>query len=244
MRLHFHIHSAGAWSPLYQCLSDWQTWPTQPADAEQLAQAAPALKQVPAMQRRRFSKLTKMLLDVAFQCDAPSQCRTIFASRHGELNRTVDLLQDIVRQQPISPIGFSQSVHNTASGLFSILTGNRAPSTSIAAGEATLTQAFIEAYGQLTENNAPLLLVFGDEPVSDIYKEFTQEPELPLAIALQLSLCQDQVSGTQLIIETKPDASELAAAQPLSFGQFIHAIATQQALEGRLSQYLVQICHD
>ncbi|ABO25375.1 beta-ketoacyl synthase chain length factor [Shewanella loihica] len=244
MRLHFHIHSAGAWSPLYQCLSDWQTWPTPPADAEQLALAAPALKQVPAMQRRRFSKLTKMLLDVAFQCDAPAQCRTIFASRHGELNRTVDLLQDIVRQQPISPIGFSQSVHNTASGIFSILTDNRAPSTSIAAGEATLIQALVEAYGQLAEDNAPLLLVFGDEPVSDIYKEFTQEPELPLAIALQLSLCQDQVSGTQLVIETKPDATELAAAQPLSFGQVIHAIASQQPLEGRLNQYLVRICHD
>ncbi|CAM4160105.1 beta-ketoacyl synthase chain length factor [Shewanella aquimarina] len=244
MRLHFHIHSAGAWSPLYQQLRDWQTWPTPPTNAEQLAQAAPALKQVPAMQRRRFSKLTKMLLDVAFQCEVPPQSRTIFASRHGELNRTVDLLQDIVRQQPISPIGFSQSVHNTASGIFSILTDNRAPSTSIAAGEFTLSQALIEAYGLLAEDNAPLLLVFGDEPVSDIYKEFTKEPELPIALALQLSLAKEAPTGMQLLIETSPSTSELAEAPAIGFGQLIHAIAAKQPLEGRLNRYLLRICHD
>ncbi len=244
MRLHFHIHSAGAWSPHYQQLDDWQQWPSIANETETSAQAVPALKQVPAMQRRRFSKLTKMLLEVAFQCEAPSQCRTIFASRHGELNRTVDLLQDIVRQQPISPIGFSQSVHNTASGIFSILTDNRSPSTSIAASENTLSQAIIEAYGQLAEDNSPLLLVFGDEPVSDIYKEFTQEPELPIALALQLSLAAPEQKGLTLTLDTTPSATELAAVPEIGFGQLLHAIASLQPLEGRLNQYLYRINHD
>ena len=244
MQLIFGIQSSGAWSPIYQTLADWQQWPNKQLDDESGLVLAPKLPQVPAMQRRRYSRLTKMLLEVAFQCDAPANCRTIFASRHGELNRTVDLLQDIVREQPISPIGFSQSVHNTASGIFSILTSNRSPSTSIAAGETTLVQALIEAYGQLSEDNSDLLLVFGDEPVADIYKEFTNEPELPIALALQLSLPkQDQELELALSLETQPTAEQLGALQTISYGQLLRAIASKQNLCGQLNQFVWHITH-
>lgn len=244
MQLIFGIQSSGAWSPLYQQLSDWQQWPNKRVDGQDSLALAPKLPQVPAMQRRRYSKLTKMLLEVAFQCDAPANCRTIFASRHGELNRTVDLLQDIVREQPISPIGFSQSVHNTASGIFSILTNNRSPSTSIAAGETTLEQALIEAYGQLSEDNSDLLLVFGDEPVADIYKEFTDEPELPIALALQLSVPkQEHIAELKLCLETQPTPEQLATVEPICYGQLLRSIASKQDLCGQLNQFVWHITH-
>ncbi len=244
MQLTFTIQSAGAWSPLYQQLTDWQHWPhSQVNDTDSLA-IAPKLPQVPAMQRRRYSKLTKMLLEVAFQCEPPAQCRTIFASRHGELNRTVTLLQDIVREQPISPIGFSQSVHNTASGIFSILTNNLAASTSIAAGENTLEQALIEAFCQLSENNQPLLLVFGDEPVSDIYKEFTSEPELPIALGLLLTKTTEHDSGlTRLTLDTGSKAMSALAKTKFTYGALLQAIASKQDLCGTLNQYHWQLNH-
>ncbi|MCE9680342.1 beta-ketoacyl synthase chain length factor [Shewanella sp. AS1] len=241
MQLTFSIHSAGAWSPNYQELTDWQAWPDK-TETEDLKLAVPKLPQVPTMQRRRYSKLTKMLLDVAFQCEAPANCRTIFASRHGELNRTVDLLQEIIQNQPISPIGFSQSVHNTASGIFSILTDNRAPSTSIAAAQITLEQALIEAYGQLCEDNSSLLLVYGDEPVADIYKAYTHEPELPIALALQLSLDNPEAAGAMgLTIDTQPEASEQENTPQIGYGELLHAIASKQLLHGRLNQFIWQI---
>ncbi|QYK01715.1 beta-ketoacyl synthase chain length factor [Shewanella psychrotolerans] len=244
MQLIFGIQSSGAWSPIYQKIADWQQWPNKLIEGQDNQALVPKLPQVPAMQRRRYSKLTKMLLEVAFQCHAPANCRTIFASRHGELNRTVDLLQDIVREQPISPIGFSQSVHNTASGIFSILTNNRSPSTSIAAGETTLAQALIEAYGQLSEDNSDLLLVFGDEPVADIYKEFTDEPELPIALALQLTLPKHgQELKLTLSLETQPTAAQLATVEPICYGQLLHAIASQQNLCGQLNQFVWHITH-
>lgn len=243
MQLTFRIQSSGAWSPRYQQIADWQQWPHSLCDEDHLA-SAPTLPQVPAMQRRRFSRLTKMLLDAAFQCDAPAQCRTIFASRHGELNRTVELLEDIVQEQPISPIGFSQSVHNTASGIFSILTHNRAASTSIAASETTLEQALTEAYGQLCEDNSDVLLVFGDEPVSDVYKEFIHEPELPIAIALQLSLpTPDSPPATLLQLHTQPSAEQYRDAPPMSYGQLLHAIAGKHPLYGRLNRFIWQLSH-
>ncbi len=242
MQLSFGIRSIGAWSVDFQQLADWQQWPTPQSNDNQLT-TAPKLAQVPAMQRRRYSRLTKMQLEVAFQCEAPTNCRTIFASRHGELNRTVALLQDIVQKQPISPIGFSQSVHNTASGIFSILTNNNAASTSIAAAENALEQALIEAYGQLSEDPAELLLVYGDEPVPDVYQQFTNEPEFPLAVALLLTHGKQTSQAIKLTLETEPTEQQLTATPHIGYGDIIHALASGKTLSGRLSQYLWKITH-
>ncbi len=242
MQLNFGIRSVGAWSPNFQQREDWQQWPTPQLDENQPT-TAPKLAQVPAMQRRRYSRLTKMQLEVAFQCEAPNHCRTIFASRHGELNRTVDLLQDIVQQQPISPIGFSQSVHNTASGIFSILTDNHAASTSIAAAEHSLEQALIEAYGQLNEDPTELLLVYGDEPVPHVYQAFTDEPELPLALAFLLTHPEQAPQTITLTLETEPTEQQLIDAPQLCYAQLLHALASGQELTGRLNQYLWRISH-
>ncbi|WP_028773461.1 beta-ketoacyl synthase chain length factor [Shewanella waksmanii] len=230
MQLSLGIQSIGAWSPEYQTLSHWLDWPQSPI-SELDPEAKPKLAQVPAMQRRRFSRLSKMLLEVAFQCQAPAQCRSIFASRHGELHRTLGLLKDIIKDEPISPIGFSQSVHNTASGLYTILTDNQAPSTSIAACQQSLLQALIEAYCQLAQQPEPLLLAFGDEPVPDIYANFVNESELPIAMALLLTPSGQGELG-QLTVNTRNTQGE-----PLSYGAIIHAIATGHSLTGQFQGY-------
>ncbi|WP_299795067.1 beta-ketoacyl synthase chain length factor [uncultured Shewanella sp.] len=226
MQLIFTICSWGAWSPLYQQADDWKSWQdVQLAPSSELP-SAPKLTQVPAMQRRRYSALTKMQLEVAFQCDAPQQCRTIFSSRHGELSRTLGLLDNIVEREPLSPTAFSQSVHNTASGIYTILKGNRAASTSIAAGEETLYQALIEAYAQLKQDPTPLLLVFGDEPVPEVYSQFTDESELPVAMGFLLTLPTQGAQGAKLTIDGSP------STRNLSYGELLHALATKQPLSG------------
>ncbi|WP_394202377.1 beta-ketoacyl synthase chain length factor [Shewanella waksmanii] len=226
MQLSLGIQSIGAWSPEFQTLPQWLDWPHSPiTDID--PEAKPKLSQVPAMQRRRFSRLSKMMLEVAFQCQAPAQCRSVFASRHGELHRTLGLLKDIIKDEPISPIGFSQSVHNTASGLYTILTENQAPSTSIAACEQSLLQALIEAYCQLKQQPDPLLLAFGDEPVPEIYANFVNESELPIALAMVL-VPDGQGDLGRLTLDTEPQSE-----QTLSYGAIIHAIATGQRLTGQ-----------
>ena len=139
MQLVFDILSWGAWSVDFQHKESWQHWHKNPASSSD-NKASPALAHVPAMQRRRFSRLTKMMLTAAYDCQPAKDCRSIFASRHGELTRTLGLLQDIVSKEALSPLAFSQSVHNTASGIYGIVSGNTAASTSIAAGEETLSK--------------------------------------------------------------------------------------------------------
>jgi len=236
VQLKFSILSWGAWAPKYPQRDDWQNWCKHSADTSKendLEGISPALSQVPAMQRRRFSRLTKMMLEVSFQCEAAPNCRSIFASRHGELHRTIGLLEDIIAKQPLSPLGFSQSVHNTASGIFGIVAANTAPSTSVAAGTETLSQAMVEAFAQLHQSPEPLLLVFGDDPVPPVYDEFTQEFELPLALGLQLAPFDTPTSAKL----TVSHISKATALNPLTYGAFIHALATAQNISGCLSQW-------
>lgn len=241
MQLTFSILSWGAWTPQYQQRDDWQHWrpsdavdkSAETSDSPDICLTSPALSHIPAMQRRRFSRLTKMMLEVANQCDVAPNCRSIFASRHGELHRTVGLLEDITAQQALSPLGFSQSVHNTASGIFGITAGNTAPSTSVAAGTETLSQAIIEAFAQLHQSAEPILLVFGDDPVPPVYDEFTNEVELPLALGLQLAPFNTPAT-------IKLTVSPILAptdSPPLSYSAFIHALANAQNISGCLSKW-------
>ncbi|MFV0594967.1 beta-ketoacyl synthase chain length factor [Shewanella sp.] len=243
MQLRFSILSWGAWAPKYPHHDDWQTWCKHSADTskDDLEGISPVLPQVPAMQRRRFSRLTKMMLDVCFQCEAASNCRSIFASRHGELHRTIGLLEDIIEKQPLSPLGFSQSVHNTSSGIFGILTNNTAPSTSIAAGTETLSQAMVEAYAQLHQSAEPLLLVFGDDPVPPVYDEYTQEFELPLALGFTLAPADQNATVTLTLSQLTADQQQNAT--PLSYGMLIHALATSQDIAGCLSHWHWSLAH-
>jgi hypothetical protein len=227
----FSILSWGAWSPHYQHNAEWQAWPKTVLDVSTAKTAVPKLPQVPAMQRRRLSKLTKIILDAIFQCEPPPQCRSIFASQHGEINRTISLLNDIVDKSALSPTAFSQSVHNTASGIFSIISQNRAASTSIAAGSETLSQAFIEAYALLVDDPAPVLLSYADDTVPNIYKPFTSEPEWPIAMAFLVA----PITSPQAALATINLSELCPKAATLSFGDILSSIALKQAISGNFS---------
>ena len=117
------------------------------------------------MLRRRASPTGKMALEAAYQClPAQSDIPVIFASRHGECARSVDLLTELAGNAPLSPTAFSLSVHNANAGLFSIARGDRGNSIAIAAGPGTVEHALIEACGLLADGAPQVLLVMSDSP--------------------------------------------------------------------------------
>jgi len=213
----FSLLSWGAWSPQSQQRSDWKN-ASVATESGNLATTAPKLPQVPAMQRRRLSTLTKIILDSIFQCEPPAQCRSIFASQHGEINRTVKLLSDIINHHALSPAAFSQSVHNTASGFYSIFTQNKAASIAIAAGDQTFAQAFTEAYAQLVDDPAPLLLAYADDAMPDIYMPFSQAKHAPISAAFVLALAEPKqpAIATISLSSVQPNAPELTLTDILS----------------------------
>jgi hypothetical protein len=181
------LENWSAWAPGYETPQQWMQWQ---GDIRQIDdQGSPDMRFLPAMFRRRLSRLSKLALTTAFNCLEPqTSVSTVFASRHGELDTSVKLLEDLAGSAPLSPTKFSTSVHNTASGMYSIANKDRKPSTAVAAGVDTLEMAFIEASSQLTTHkHKRVMLVLAEEPLHPHYRQFSDMPEKSFALALLLS---------------------------------------------------------
>jgi len=142
---------------------------------------------VEPMLRRRLSSLSRMALTVAGDCaGARPAARVVFASRHGELRRTTDILRAIDAGEPVSPNAFSLSVLNAMPGLFGIARRDRSAASALSAGARTLGYALLEAFAQHDEApHTPLLVVYADEPADPVYGDIEDEVT-PCALAVLL----------------------------------------------------------
>ncbi|WP_213763888.1 beta-ketoacyl synthase chain length factor [Caballeronia sp. dw_19] len=127
--------------------------------------------------RRRLSSLSRSALKVAHDCVAErNRVRVVFASRHGELRRTTDILHAISAGESVSPTAFSLSVLNAMTGIFGIARGDRSPASAISAGPQTLGFALLEAHAQFeADPSSPVLLVYADEPADAAYGTIEDE---------------------------------------------------------------------
>ncbi|MGE8559971.1 MAG: beta-ketoacyl synthase chain length factor [Acinetobacter sp.] len=150
-------------------------------------ETVPALEQIPAMQRRRLSAIAKLALNSAIQSlNSESVDYIVWASQYGDEHKTLKILADVLQDQTPSPTQFSTSVHNAIAGLYSILCQDATPSTSLA---ASWSEALIEAYAWLKTTarpNARVLVVYYDEALPAIYKEF--QPFNGFAMSAVISL--------------------------------------------------------
>lgn len=164
------------------------------------------------MQRRRLSRLSKMAVRVAFDAidGITMPLPSVFASRHGEINRTIALLDNLVLQEPVSPTVFAQSVHNTASGMFSILSHNHCPSSAICAGSSSLPQAFIEGWSLSMSFCSPVLVVYVDEPIVEYYQPYLDEQESTLALAWVIEATEQGQCACQWHYQALGSDDELA----------------------------------
>ena len=165
---------------------------------------------IPPMLRRRMSSLSKLALQAAMGLsDKENIDYIVFASRHGDLTRTVTLLEEIIAGNDASPILFSQSVHNTAAGLFTIASKKAIPVCSLAAGEDTLHNALIEASCYLLDNpDDSVLVVNFDEPLPAPYQKFDNQERQGFALGLILA------SGDDFIIKIQQHSQENEAQTP------------------------------
>ena len=140
------------------------------------------------MQRRRMSRLARMALSCALDVAADGDIDySIFCSQHGEVVRTRDILSSISEGIEISPTAFSQSVHNTSSGLYTILTKSNHASTSIASGANSFAHAWLEAESYLAANPThTVLLVDFDEIIPEEYHGYSVQVEADHALAMLL----------------------------------------------------------
>ena len=167
----------------------WAAWVKNPRPLGR--EGKPPVAFLPPAVRRRASRLTRLMLETAFACTTDEErgtVRTVFASRHGAIHVAIKILASIAREEAVSPLQFSHSVHNAQAGLFSIAAGNREASSSIAAGADTFAHGFLEAVLQLERRpEQAVLLVTGDEPIPENLAHLIEEPEAAYSTALLLA---------------------------------------------------------
>lgn len=192
--MEFAVNKFAAWAPDKQNPDAWRQWVKGGANARpdfdhNDKANKPKTSAIPAMTRRRLTSWGAMALEAACQCreDISEDTPTIFASRHGDTHRTYKLLENIAKDEALSPTAFSLSVHNSSSGMYSITQKLFGPALAIAAGKETFAHALLEAENLLFQNHKKVLLVMCDEPLADFYKAYQDECEQAHAFAMVLS---------------------------------------------------------
>lgn len=239
MIVQFFVERWAAWAPGLCDQTAWRAWLRQPHTI--LFQDEPALLEMPAMIRRRVERLGRVALQATYwgQGEAPP-CPIVFASRRGDISRSLQLLHQLAIGEPLSPAAFSMSVHNAIGALYSIATAHTGQYTAVAAGEETIEAAFVEAIGQLVDGESEVLLVYYDEPMPAPYDVFHDRPEFARAMAYRIRLvesggCSLQAGPTvdRLGDRDEPTAlpSDLAALKFLvsdGDSQYVHAVGARR----------------
>ena len=135
------------------------------------------------MERRRLTPLEKAALSVAWKVyPHGEQIPVVFASRWGEIGTTLKLMKQMHDDGEMSPAGFSNSVHNAAPGHLSLLTGNKAPYTTISAGPESYDMGLLEA----STYPGKVLFIYAEEATPEMYRPHFPDVKRAHSVAVLL----------------------------------------------------------
>lgn len=200
---------------------DWCAWGL---DADP---AAPDVTFIDPALRRRLGPMARSALSAAERIRPhKSPVRVVFASRHGELRRNAEMLEELADGQTPSPMNFSLSVLNAVAGLYAIARRDTSATTAVSAGHATVPLALLEGAAQAwTYPREAALVVCADEPAPPLFADLVQEPARPCALAVLMNArdAKRMVKATRLArTGAVTSASALAAVVDcLSSGQTV-----------------------
>ena len=128
----------------------------------------------------------------------------VFASRHGNIERTVKLLHQVIAEEALSPADFSMSVHNAPVGIASINWSITKSHTAVAAGPNSLLAGLTEALCQINDVNEPVILCYIDLPLPDVYKYLEQENQTGTALAVRFEPMSETNQSDSYVANFRP----------------------------------------
>ena len=171
----FNIVEWAAYAPGLHDQAAWLAWSAEsylPKGDE-----IPALSEMPAMQRRRLERVGRTALQVAYWCQSAeaADIPLVFASRHGDIQRTYQMLEALAKNEGLSPTHFGLSIHNAIAAQYSIARGLTQNYLAVAAGKSTAEAAVIEALGLLHDGAGEVMIVMYDGLLPASYQTFQDE---------------------------------------------------------------------
>ncbi|HUB46170.1 MAG TPA: beta-ketoacyl synthase chain length factor [Acetobacteraceae bacterium] len=123
-------------------------------------------------ERRRTGAAVRLALSVAQQASemagiAPGAIPSLFATSNSDGAVMHAILQTLARDEPVSPTQFHNSVHNAASGYWSIATGSRQPTSCLSGHDATAAAALLKAVAAGQVEQSPILLCVYEVPMPE-----------------------------------------------------------------------------
>lgn len=218
------VLGAGLWA---EGIGTWEEacarWRGAPANAGDppTPSSRPQTSLLPPAERRRAPATVLLALAVAEQACRESgldarEVRSVFTSAHGDLDLT-DYLCATLAESPelLSPTKFHHSVHNAASGYWTIGVGNTQASTALSAGPHSFAQGLLEAATQVVSEQAPVLLVAYDMPAPGPLVAITDSTAL-VGVALVLAPVPGEGSPASLSmrLQDAPTAPEVDTLPP------------------------------
>ena len=147
----FNIAQWRAWGPGLESADDWHAWCRNPVLLP-ASEAAPDVSFLPAMQRRRLSRLARMAFSVGWPlAEGLQDLPLVFVSRHGETPRTLDILSDLANEQPLSPTQFSALLKDSPESQMTASDGYQLPGEDLGAVAPAKQEALKRFTVDLTE---------------------------------------------------------------------------------------------
>jgi hypothetical protein len=203
-----------------------------------VARPAPAL--LAPIQRRRAPDTVVLALEVAARALEQAglqatQMPSVFVSAHGDLAINDDMCKTLAEAATlVSPTRFHNSVHNAASGYWTLATGCTQASTALTAFEHSFAAGLLEAATQCAADDRAVLLVGYDIEARGALKSVTRSRGL-LAAALVLSPQRSERSLASLAWSLQPGASvpcalRSEAARSMAHNAMVDAVPVFEAL--------------
>lgn len=220
----FSVLNWAAWAPGLHDRAAWVAWaraPFLPCGDE-----APPLTEVPSLQRRRIDRLGRMAIQTVYGCqgqaDDGASVPILFASRHGDVARSVTLLKALAAGEALSPTSFGLSVHNAIAASHSIITGGRGNYQALAGGRSTAEAACVEAAGLLADGAPEVRLVCYEAPLPQDYTAYADEPQAFYAWCWRIAPVGRGAIRLELHCDGQKTASAASDNRSLPHGLDVH----------------------
>lgn len=176
----------------------WHYWEGSPSEL-------PELKSVEPLLRRRLSPQGRAALAVAdIVAGGLHPVRVVYASQHGELARTLGIMESLRPESPDgpSPASFALSVLNSTPGIYSIARRDHSPALALSAGEASCWYGLLEAAQVWLEHRSSVLLISADAPVPTLFRRGQVDPAPVRALAVLIG-----AEGEKRLLTRSPSQS-------------------------------------